>query len=137
MTTLNPYISFRDNARQAMEFYQTVFGGDLTLNTFAENHASDDPDEQNLIMHGQLESPQGLILMGADTPKAMSHNPGDNISVSLSGNDDAELTGYWEKLVDGGSVTVPLEMAPWGDKFGMCVDKFGINWLVNISGSAA
>jgi PhnB protein len=72
--------------------------------------------------------------MGADTPNGMSFNPGDNFSVSLSGEDDAELRGYWEKLSDGGTVTVPLEQAPWGDTFGMCTDKFGVAWLVNIAG---
>ena len=85
-------------------------------------------------MHGMLTTESGLVLMGADTPNGMSFNPGDNFSVSLSGEDDAELRGYWEKLSDGGTVTVPLEQAPWGDTFGMCTDKFGVAWLVNIAG---
>lgn len=138
-TRLNPYLGFRDNAKQAMEFYRSVFGGDLTTSTFGEFHASEDPAEQDKIMHSQLETPGGLTLMGADTPNAMGYNPGDTYSVSLSGGveDDAELTGYWEKLVDGGSVTMPLNVAPWGDKFGMCVDKFGVAWLVNIAAKPA
>lgn len=135
-TRLNPYISFRDNARQAMEFYRAVFGGELDVSTFAEMHASDDPSEQDKIMHSMLASPNGLVLMAADTPNQMSHNPGDNISISLSGDDEAELRGYWDKLSDGGTVAMPLERAPWGDQFGMCTDRFGIQWMVNIAGES-
>ncbi|HEU4949033.1 MAG TPA: VOC family protein [Kribbella sp.] len=129
---LNPYISFSDNARQAMEFYQEVFGGTLTLNTFGEFGAQDSPDADK-IMHGMLETDSGFTLMAADTPAEMSHTPGDNISVSLSGDDADELRAYWENLSDGGTVSVPLEKQMWGDEFGMCVDKFGIGWMVNIA----
>jgi PhnB protein len=137
-TLLNPYLSFRDNARDAMTFYQSVFGGDLALSTFGEFQASEDPAEADKIMHGMLTSEKGLVLMGADTPNSMDYSPGSSISVSLSGDDEAELRGYYDKLSgDGGSVTVPMEKAPWGDIFGMCTDKFGIAWLVNVSGASA
>ena len=141
MTTLNPYLGFRDNAREAMAFYQSVFGGELTLSTFAEFHASEDPAEQDKIMHALLLTPKGMVLMGADTPNTMDFTQGSNFSVSLSGPDEAELRGYFDKLADGGTVTMPLEKAPWGDVFGMCKDKFGVDWLVNVgqepgSGSA-
>jgi PhnB protein len=131
-TRLNPYLSFRDNARQAMEFYHSVFGGELTISTFADMPGSD-PSEQDKVMHGMLVSPTGLTLMGSDTPTGMDHTPGSSFSVSLSGEDEAELRGYWDKLSDGATITMPLEKAPWGDTFGMCVDKFGVNWLVNIT----
>jgi PhnB protein len=134
VTRLNPYLSFRDNAREAMEFYKDVFGGELTVSTFADLHASQDPAEENLVMHAQLESAAGLTLMGSDTPARMDYHPGNTYSVSLSGDDDAELRGYWDKLSKDGTVTMPLEMAPWGDAFGMCNDKFGVAWLVNIAG---
>ena len=136
-TILTPYVSFRDNAREAMEFYKSVFGGELTVSTFGDFQASDDPSEQDKVMHSQLTSPSGLVLMAADTPNSMDYTPGTAISISLSGDDETELTGYYEKLVDSGTVTEPLAKAPWGDSFGMCVDKFGINWLVNISGTAS
>lgn len=128
---LNPYISFVDNARQAMEFYKDVFGGTLRLNTFGEYGAQDTPDADK-IMHGMLETESGYTLMAADTPAGMEHHPGNNIAVSLSGDDADELHGYWEKLSAGGTVSVPLEKQMWGDEFGMCVDKFGIGWMVNI-----
>ena len=136
VTRLNPYLGFRDNAREAMEFYQSVFGGELTVSTFGDLQMSDDPAEKDKVMHSQLETPNGLVLMGADTPNAVDYNGGgDLVSVSLSGEDVEELTGYWEKLSDGGTVQEPLTAAPWGDHFGMCDDKFGVHWLVNISGS--
>lgn len=129
---LNPYISFRGDARDAMEFYKSVFGGTLTLNTFGEFGADDAPGADK-IMHGMLESDSGFTIMGADTPPGMEHNPGNNISVSLSGDSGDELRGYWDKLSDGGTVTVPMEKQMWGDEFGMCVDRFGITWMVNIA----
>lgn len=139
MPTLNPYLNFRGSAREAMEFYQSVFGGELTLSTFGDYQASEDPAEKDQIMHGQLEAEGGIVLMGADVPSALDLTPGDNISVSLSGGpeDDATLRGYWDKLASTGTVTVPLEVAPWGDSFGMCVDSFGVRWLVNIAANQA
>jgi PhnB protein len=135
---LNPYLGFRDNAREAMTFYQSVFGGELTLSTFGEFQASEDSAEADKIMHAMLTTGQGMVLMGADTPNSMDYTPGNTLSVSLSGDDEAELRGYWDKLSgDGGSVTVPMEQAPWGDIFGMCTDKFGTAWLVNVNGAQA
>lgn len=134
-THLNPYLGFRDTAREAMEFYHSVFGGELTTSTFAEFQASDDPAEQDKVMHSMLTTDSGLVLMAADTPNSMDYTPGNNHSISLSGEDEGELRGYWDKLSAGGNVTMPLERAPWGDTFGMCVDKFGISWLVNIAGT--
>jgi PhnB protein len=132
-TRLNAYLSFRDDAREAMEFYRSVFGGELNVSTFADFNASDDPSEADKVMHSQLEAPNGMVLMGADTPNRMEYSEGARISLSLSGDDEAELRGYYEKLSEGGTVTMPLDKAPWGDFFGMCTDRFGINWLVNIS----
>jgi PhnB protein len=128
---LNPYISFNGNARDAMEFYASVFGADLRLSTFGEYGAADAPHADQ-VMHSQFEAENGFTLMAADTPPGMEYTPGNNFGVSLSGEDADELRGYWEKLSDGGTVTVPLEKQMWGDEFGMCNDKFGVQWLVNI-----
>jgi PhnB protein len=136
-TQLNPYLSFQNNARQAMEFYQSVFGGKLTMSTFKEFHASQDPSEDNLIMHAQLAAENGMVFMAADTPKHMEFRPGTNFSMSLSGDNHAELKGFYDKLVAGGKIGEPLEKAPWGDTFGMLTDQFGVTWLVNISAPKA
>ena len=130
-TRLNPYLSLDGDARQAMEFYERVFGGTLTLNTFGELGAPDTP-EADKIMHGMLETDDGLALMGADMPPGTEYGPGNNFAVSLSGDDADRLHGYWQKLSDGGTVSVPLEKQMWGDEFGMCVDRFGVPWMVNI-----
>ncbi|MCW2798878.1 MAG: phnB [Aeromicrobium sp.] len=135
--SLNPYISFRDNAREAITFYHSVLGGELVISTFGESGMEIDPAAADNIMHSQLVSPSGLTLMAADTPANMDLADGNNIAVSLSGDDEAELRGYWDGLTVGGSITVPLEKAPWGDTFGMFTDKFGISWLVNIAAAQA
>ena len=135
-TILNPYISFKDNAREALTFYQSVLGGELTTSTFGEYGDPSAPNADG-IMHGVLKSEAGLTLMAADTPPGMSWNPGDSISISLSGDDAEQLKGYWEGLGEGGKVSVPLEKQMWGDEFGMVVDQFGITWLVNIAGTPA
>jgi len=128
---LNPYINFNGNARQAMEFYKDIFGGTLVMNTFGDYGG--DAAIADKIMHAQLEAGSGYTLMASDTPPHLDYKPGNNISISLSGDDADELRGYWERLSEGGTVTNPLEKQVWGDEFGMCVDRFGIAWLVNIS----
>ena len=128
---LNPYITFNGTARAALEFYEQVFGGTLALNTFGEIGGMEGPDAEK-IMHGMLETPNGFTLMGADNPPGEEFRPGNNISVSLSGDDDEELRDYFAKLSDGGTIAVPLEKQMWGDEFGMVVDRFGISWMVNI-----
>ncbi len=129
---LNPYISFPGNAREAMEFYRDVFGGTLAMNTFGE-YGDTDPATANGIMHAMLETGSGFTLMGSDNPPGWEHRPGTNVAISLSGEDDAELRAYWDALSAAGTVTMPLEKQMWGDVFGMCTDRFGINWMVNIA----
>lgn len=130
---LNPYLNFRENTRQAMEFYHTVFGGNLNMQTYRDFHLSQDPSEDNLILHALLEGENGIKIMAADVPMRMEYRPGTNFSVSLSGDDADLLTSYFEKLSEGGKVTMPLMKAAWGDTFGMCTDKFGTNWMVDIT----
>jgi PhnB protein len=134
---LNPYLNFKDNAREAMEFYKSVFGGELTLSTFKEGGVPDsNPDVDNLIMHAQLITTDGLTLMGADTPPSMEFHQPAGFGVSLSGDDEAKLRGYYDKLAEGGTVTMPMDKAPWGDIFGMCTDQYGTPWLINIAAVA-
>ena len=129
---LNPYITFAGNARQAMEFYKSALGGDLAMNTFAE-FGNDGPDGDK-IMHANLETPDGFTLMASDTPPGMEEPSGNNIAISLSGDDNDKLRAYWDQLTEGAKVTMPLERQVWGDEFGQFTDKFGIQWMVNIAG---
>ena len=129
---LNPYIGFKDNAREAMEFYQSVLGGELTVSTFGEFGQQGEGSDG--VMHAQLETPSGYTIMASDTPPSMEYRGGSSISISLSGDDTDELRRYWDGLAEGGSVSVPLEKQMWGDTFGMVTDRFGVDWMVNIAG---
>ena len=93
-----------------------------------------DPGEANTIMHALLEADNGMTLMGADTPNSLEYRPGSNMRISLSGDNEAALTRYYETLAAGGTIRQPLMKAPWGDTFGMLADKFGVEWMVNIAG---
>ena len=132
-TRLNPYISFEDNAREAMTFYHEVLGGTLEMNTFGEYGTTEEPLASQ-VMHSMLETEDGLTLMGADTPPGMERQTGNNITVSLSGDDRDLLRERFEKLAEGGTITMPLEKQMWGDEFGQLTDRFGVAWMVNIAG---
>ncbi len=138
-TQLNPYLSFKNNAREAMEFYHSIFGGELKMSTFKEYHASQEPSEDNLIMHAELQGDNGITFFASDTPNRMAYHPGDNVSMSISddGKGESTVRNYFQKLSSGGQVTMPLEKAIWGDTFGMCTDKYGVHWMVNIAGQRA
>ena len=137
MTRLNPYISFKDNAREAMEFYQRVFGGELAIDTFGGYDMGQDPADNDRVMHAQLETPDGFTLMAADTPSSMPYNKPAGVSVSVSGDDEAQLQRFWDGLIEGGSIVMPFETPPWGGRFGMLSDKFGIDWMVALNASPA
>lgn len=129
---LNPYLTFNGNAREAMEFYHSVFGGQLRINTFGE-FGSSDPAIADKVMHAMLTTDQGYILMASDIAPGMPYNPGNTITCSLSGDPGEGLEQAWEKLSDGGTITMPFEKQVWGDVYGMCIDRFGIPWMVDIA----
>jgi PhnB protein len=137
MMQINPYLHFRAETKDAMEFYQSIFGGKLDMNSFADFQATDDPDEAKKIMHAMLTTETGMVFMASDTPNSMAYEPGQSITMSLSGDEEDKLREYWNKLTKGAKITMPLEKAPWGDTFGMLTDKFGIEWMVNISAHKA
>ncbi|MFA6300402.1 MAG: VOC family protein [Nocardioides sp.] len=130
-TQLNPYLHFEGDARDAITFYQSVFGGDLALMTFGELGL--EGDQADRLAHSHLASPDGLVIMASDTPPGGTVNRGDAVNLSLNGDDDATLRGWFEQLSDGGEIHVPLDKQPWGDVFGQCADKYGVTWLVNIN----
>ena len=132
---LNSYISFNGNAKEAVEFYQSVFGGEVYSDTFRSFASEEMPvaeGDLDKIMHAYLKSDNGVELMAADTPTGRSFSEGSRVTLTLNGDDEAALRTYWDKLAVDGKVTVPLEKAPWGDVFGMVTDKFGVEWMVDI-----
>lgn len=135
---LNPYLHFEGKAKEAMEFYKSVLGGELTLSTYAQGGMpSGDPADAEKIMHAQLLCENGITLMASDTGHGWSYTHGTHMSASLSGDNEAELKGYWDRLSEGATVEQPLVAAPWGDQFGMLTDKFGVRWMVNIAAKKA
>ena len=130
---INPYISFQSECREAVEFYRSVFGGELTLSTFGQ--FGDSGPDADKIMHAQLDTPRGYTLMASDTSERMAHQPGSSITISLSGDERDELHGYWDQLAETGTISMPLAKQMWGDEFGMLTDQFGVGWMVNIAGS--
>ena len=126
---LNPYLTFIGRARSAMEFYSSVFGGELTLQTLKDANAARSPEQEELIMHAQLITQDGMTLMASDDPE--SEVESKNVSIAVTGEDATLLRTYWDRLVDGATILAPFETAPWGDTFGMLTDKFGIRWLIN------
>lgn len=134
---LNPYLTFQGNAREALEYYRDILGGELVISTYAEGGMGENAADADKVMHGQLETDSGFTLMGGDAPSGVPARPMSGVQISLSGDTgaDAELSGYYDKLAEKGTVVEPLVTAPWGDKFGMVTDPYGVLWMVNIAGS--
>lgn len=134
-TKLNSYIHFNGNARDAMEFYRSIFGGEVLSSTYGESASDDMPVDETVadkLMHAHLHGGH-IELMGSDMPDSANFAEGSRVTLSINGSDEAELRDYWEKLSQDAQVHVPLDSAPWGDIFGMLTDKFGVNWMVNIA----
>ncbi|KQQ42076.1 MULTISPECIES: VOC family protein [unclassified Nocardioides] len=131
---LNPYLHLHGTAREAMTSYQSLFGGELDVMTFAQ--MGEQGEHADLVMHAMLRGEHGVTLMAADVPPGMTVTPGDTVTLSLSGDDEPRLRGWFEALAEGGQVHVPLERQVWGDVFGQCADRFGVTWLVNIAAPA-
>jgi PhnB protein len=133
---LVPYLNFDGDCRAAMEFYRGVFGGELNVQTFAEAHGDDSLGDR--VVHARLES-GAIDVMASDTHP--EHSPpyvaGNGVHLSLIGTDREALAGWFEKLADGGKVTMPLEKQFWGDEYGALTDRFGMHWMVNISPAQA
>ena len=131
MALLNQYLMFDGNAREAIETYRDIFGGTLDVNTFGEYGAGEDGPPADGIMHAQLTTDLGFTIMASDRPPSMDADA--NGWQSLSGNEGDTLRGYFDRLSEGGQVTLPLEKQMWGDTYGQVTDKFGVNWMVNIA----
>ena len=138
---LNPYLNFRGEAREALEFYHSVFGGELILNRYDSIPGMmGDGDEGSKIMHGQLNTPDGLTIMAADLPESMAGQPGvptGGGSSCVWGEDTERITALWEGLSQGAEIQVPFAKAPWGDTFGDLRDRFGVSWMFSLDDSQA
>lgn len=132
--TTTTHLNFRGEARAALEFYRSVFGGDLVAVTYADAGAVQDESEADQVMWGQVRAADGFHVMAYDVPNRLAYTPGENAYfVSVRGETVEEVTGYWDKLVDGATVVVPLGPAAWAPAYGMVRDRFGVVWVVDVA----
>jgi PhnB protein len=131
--TLDPYLFFSGNCREAMEFYKSVFGGELSIQTFGEVPGTE-PVNKDQVMHANLDG-GAVKLFGSDSSKASERAA--KIELCLGGSDEASIAKIFEGLSEGGTVTAPLKKEFWGDTFGKVTDKYGIDWMVNIAAPKA
>lgn len=133
MTTLTPYLIFHGDCAEAMEFYQDILGGDLSMQQYGEAGMPATTEEQkDKIIHAYLKNGQSSFMASDDAP-GNEVKVGNNVHMSVTGTDEGQLTDYFNKLAGGGKIDMPLEKQFWGDTFGMLTDKFGVHWMVNIS----
>jgi PhnB protein len=132
---LTPYLNFNGKTAEAMKFYQSVLGGELTMQTFDEAKMARTPEEKQLIVHAALKS-EALTFFASDTMPKQPATFGDNVHMSIASNDNARLTAIFNGPAQGGKVDMPLAKQFWGDTFGMVTDKFGVHWMVNIGTQA-
>lgn len=135
MATINPYLNFSGNCEEAFNFYKACFGVEYeSLQRYnevpGESHVPD--SESEWIMHVSLPIGHGTFLMGSDQPSSMGEvDPGNNVHISIQTDSDRETDRLFNALSAGGKITMPLEQTFWGARFGMFVDKFGIQWMIN------
>src|SRR5579871_3941810 len=132
-TTLSPYLNFNGKTAEAMRFYQSVLGGELNVQSFGDAGVAQSDQDKDLTLHAALTS-SALQLYASDGRPDMKVTFGDNIHLSLQGDDASTLTNYFNGLAAGGNVDMPLARQFWGDTFGMLTDKYGVHWMVNITG---
>ena len=127
------HLNFAGDARAALEFYQSVFGGQLAAISYADAHAPVDPSRADHLTWGQVVSDEGFRVMAYDVQEGKEYAPGlIPVFVSVRGADAEEITRYWEKLVDGSTVIEPLAPSQWAPLYGMLRDRFGVTWVLDV-----
>lgn len=131
--TTTTHLNFRGQARAALEFYQSVFGGDIAIVTYRDAHAVGDPAEADRVMWGQVASASGFRVMAYDVPSRLGYDPGEiPVFVSVRGQDAAEITGVWGKLAAGATIVQQLAPAGWSPLYGMLRDRFGVTFVLDV-----
>ena len=131
--TTTPHLNFRGDARAALEFWHSVFGGQLSVVSYADAQSVTDESEAQQVVYGQVVSDEGLRVMAFDVPAARPYDAGVSpVFVSVRGTDADELTRYWEALVEGGTIVTPLGKSMWSPLHGMVTDRFGVTWVLDL-----
>ncbi len=127
------HANFRGEARAALEFYRSVFGGEIAVITYKDAHSVTDEAEADQVMWGQVESAEGFRLMAYDVPGHTSWNPGEKpYFVSVRGDSVEQVTAYWEGLSEGAEIVQPLGASAWAQVYGMLKDRFGLTWVLDV-----
>jgi PhnB protein len=136
--TTTTHLNFRGNAGAALAFYQAAFDGQLTVVTYGQAGQAERDDEAGHVMWGQVTTDSGFRVMAFDVPASRPWHPGENaVFVAVAGSSAADITGPWDKLMEGGTVLQPLAPAQWSPLYGMLMDRFGITWIISVAGPAA
>ena len=131
MEAIIPYLNFNGNASDALDFYAMALSGTVDFKqTFGESPMDSPEDYKDKIMHASFTSGE-LHFLVSDCPPGVQVNDGNNLSLSLNFADADELNKTFEALSVGGKITMELQDTFWGARFGMLIDKFGFNWMVN------
>jgi PhnB protein len=132
--TTTTHLNFRGDARAALGFYHSVFGGDIVAVTYKDAGAVRNPDEADWVMWGQVTADNGFRVMAYDVPSDTPWNPGENaVFVSVRGDDPDEITALWDRLTVGSTIVRPLEPAQWAPLYGMTKDRFGVVWVLDVA----
>ena len=128
------HLNFRGDARQALEFYHTVFGGNLTVMTYGDMGNVQEPSEANQVVWGQVDGGNGFRVMAYDVPSSRPWSRGeDPFFISLRGESAEEITTFWEGLAKGATIMAPLAVSQWSPLYGMLKDQFGVTWVVDVA----
>ena len=127
------HLNFRGDARAALAFYHSVFGGDQALITYRDAGAVQNPAEADQVMWGQVAAESGFRIMAYDVPSRLSWNPGEiPFFVSIRSDGADEISRHWEKLSDGATILQQLAPAGWSPLYGMLKDRFGVTWVLDV-----
>ncbi|NHC47650.1 VOC family protein [Motilibacter aurantiacus] len=131
--TTTTHLNFRGDARAALEFYRSVFGGDLAIFTYADAQRVEDPAESDRVLWGQVRTEDGFSVMAYDVPGRLPWDRGENsFFVSVRGTSTDEITDHWKRLAEGATVVEELAPSPWAPLYGMLRDRFGVVWVLDV-----
>lgn len=136
-THVTPYRRFPGTARDAMEFYHGIFGGEIEIMNFGAMHSAEEiGDATEKVMHSHILIDGTPLLYAADVIGGMEITAGEDTPIAITGEGDSleEAKGYWDALAEGGRIEMEFETAPWGASFGSLQDKFGTHWFFNVQG---
>jgi len=129
-----PHLNFRGQAREALNFYESVFGGTTVTVTYQDAHAVQNEADTDLIMWGQTTTSDGFAIMAYDVPTDVSFDRGErSFFVSVRGNDEKEIERCGKGLAVGATIVTDLAPSGWAPLYGMLTDKFGVTWVLDIA----